>query len=56
MQTFKQSFNAEQSGAHPKGVQVTQIGRYWLLSSLLPSFAGFPQPVYVDPRCNSRKR
>ena len=25
MQTFNQSFSAEQSGAHPKGVQVTQL-------------------------------
>ena len=27
-QIFNQSFNAEQSGPHPKGVQVTQTGRY----------------------------
>ena len=38
MQTFNQSFNAKQSGTHPKGVQLTQISYYWLLLGSL----GFP--------------
>ena len=37
-QTFNQSFNGEQSGAHLKRVQVTQIGHYWLLLGSV----GFP--------------
>ena len=57
MQTFNQSFNAEQSaviGSHwdPYG----SLGFIGLYLALLGSLVGFPHLVYVDPWCSSRKR
>ena len=47
MHTFNESFNAEQSGAHPKGVQVTHLAA---IGSLLGSPLASPQSVYMDPK------
>ena len=50
MQTFNQSFNAEQSGAHPKGVQVTQLANVGSPLGFFELSLAFPQLVYIDPK------
>ena len=53
MHIFNHNFDVDQSGAHPKGVQVTYLAIY---SSLLGSIGlcsacyWLPQTLYVDPK------
>ena len=43
MHIFNESFNVEQSGAHPKGLQVTQL-------AVVGSPGCYAPLVYIDPK------
>ena len=50
MQKFKLNFSAEQSGAHPKGVQVTHLTIFGSLLGSVGLSLAFSQLVYIDPK------
>ena len=50
MQIFNQIFNAKQSGAHPKGVQVTHLAIYGSPLGSIGLSHWLPRLVYVDPK------